>query len=82
MEGLKWTEEYKKQPVAFGIELLAIGCVVTDDVETEVIIDTIKAMKGDMEIDVEDDEGEPTGEKEWVFEKLAQSVDILVFQKI
>ena len=39
-------------------------------------------MKGDMEIEKEDDEGEPTGEKEWVFEKLAQSVDILVFQKI
>lgn len=82
MEGLKWGEQYKKVPVAFGIYKLAIGCVIEDSVETELISELICEMKGQIQVDVEDEEGEATGEKETIEDNLAQSVDIALFQKL
>lgn len=31
MDGLFWKTEYKKEPIAYGIHKLVIGCVVEDD---------------------------------------------------
>ncbi len=31
MDGLFWKLEYKKEPVAFGIYKLVVGCVIEDD---------------------------------------------------
>lgn len=82
VDGLKWTDEHKKIPVAFTIFKLNLGCVILDTVETEDLIDKIMAIEGEIEIDEEDDDGEPTGNKLIVTEPLAQSVDIATFQKI
>lgn len=30
MDGLFWKSEYKKEPIAYGIHKLVIGCVVED----------------------------------------------------
>ena len=31
MDGLVWKDEFKKEPVAFGVFKLVIGCVVEDE---------------------------------------------------
>ena len=31
MDGLVWKTEYKKEPVAFGVFKIIIGCVIEDD---------------------------------------------------
>ena len=31
MDGLDWKTEFKKEPVAFGVYKIVIGCVVVDD---------------------------------------------------
>ena len=31
IDGCFWKTEYKKEPVAFGVNMLVIGCVVEDD---------------------------------------------------
>jgi len=31
MDGLLWREQFKLEPVAFGVKKLVIGCVVEDD---------------------------------------------------
>ena len=82
IDGLKWSEEHKKEPVAFGIYKLRVGCIIEDSVETEVIMEQITDLEGEIEIDEEDDEGESTGNKVTVNDKLVQSVDIGAFQKI
>lgn len=42
-EGLVWTQEYKKKPVAFGMYKLEIGCVVEDDkVSTDDLFEKIQ----------------------------------------
>ena len=45
-DGLTWKEQYKKEPVAFGIFKLVIGCVVEDlkvGVDNDVV-EPIEAM--------------------------------------
>ena len=31
MDGLFWKTEYKKEPIAYGVHKLVIGCVIEDD---------------------------------------------------
>jgi translation elongation factor EF-1beta len=31
MDGLFWKTEYKKEPIAFGVHKLCIGCVLEDE---------------------------------------------------
>jgi elongation factor 1-beta len=31
MDGLVWKTEFKKEPVAYGVSKLCIGCVIEDD---------------------------------------------------
>ncbi len=31
MDGLFWKTEYKKEPIAYGVHKLIIGCVIEDD---------------------------------------------------
>ena len=31
MDGLVWKTEYKKEPIAFGIHKLVVGCVIEDE---------------------------------------------------
>jgi len=30
MDGLTWKEEYKKEPIAYGVFKLMVGCVIED----------------------------------------------------
>lgn len=82
MEGLIWGKDYKKAPVAFGINKLVVGCTVLDTVETEVIIEKIMEISGEYSAEVEDEDGEGTGEFKTVDDVWVQSVDIANFQKI
>ena len=46
IEGLDWKAGYKKEPVAYKIEKLVIGCCVVDDlVSTDDIQEKIEAME-------------------------------------
>ena len=82
LEGLIWGEQYKKAPVAFTIFKLVIGCTILDSVETEVIIDKIMDISGEIEVEEEDDDGEGTGVFKTINDNWVQSVDIANFQKI
>ena len=82
MEGLTWGEQYKKAPVAFGINKLVLGCTILDTVETEVIIERISEISGEFQQEEEDDEGEGTGAFKTVDDVWVQSVDIANFQKL
>lgn len=31
MDGLFWKTEYKKEPIAYGVQKLVVGCVIEDD---------------------------------------------------
>lgn len=45
MDGLLWKEQYKKEPVAFGIFKLVIGATVEDDkVSTDDVQELIEAL--------------------------------------
>jgi elongation factor 1-beta len=70
-EGLRWGNDYKKVPVAYGIFKLQIGCVITDDISIDDLIDEMVTIKGIIEQD--------DGEEE---DYLVQSVDILSFSKV
>ena len=82
MDGLTWGAEYKKAPVAFGISKLVMGCTILDTVETEVIIEQISEISGEYSAEVEDEDGEGTGEFKTVDDVWVQSVDIANFQKL
>ena len=47
MEGLSWIPEYKKEPVAYGIFKLIIGCRVEDDKipNTDDVTEQIEALE-------------------------------------
>ena len=46
MDGLEWKTEYKKEPVAFGVFKLVMGCVVEDEkVPTDDVSDAICAFE-------------------------------------
>ena len=81
MDGLFWKTEYKKEPVAYGVNKLIIGCVVEDvKVSTDLLEETILALEdetGASKQKVENEEGadeEEEEEDEGNF--LVQSVDI------
>lgn len=82
LPGLKWGDDYKKQPVAFGLYKLLMGCVIEDTVETDMIVEKIMEFRGEVEIEEEDDEGEATGNVTKEEDDLVQSVDIGAFQKL
>ena len=44
-DGLTWKEEYKKEPIAFGVKKLVIGAVIVDDkVSADGISEAIEAF--------------------------------------
>jgi len=46
MDGLEWKTEYKKEPVAFGVFKIVIGCVVEDEkVSVDDISEQIEGME-------------------------------------
>merc|ERR1712083_650731 len=46
MDGLVWKTEYKKEPVAFGVFKIQIGCVIEDDkVPTDDLTEAIEAFE-------------------------------------
>ena len=50
MEGLMWKTEYRKDPVAFGIYKLVMGCTIYDDiVSTEDIVSQITSFEDDVQ---------------------------------
>ena len=50
MEGLLWKTEFKKEPVAFGIFKLVIGCTVEDEkVSVDDLIDKIQAFEDNVQ---------------------------------
>jgi translation elongation factor EF-1beta len=56
MEGLKWSEESQKIPVAFTIMMLRISAVILDSVSTDEIIERIEAFTGLIEPDSDSEE--------------------------
>jgi len=50
MDGLVWTQEYKKLPVAYNIKKLQLGCIIEDDkVATDDIFDQILAWEDEVQ---------------------------------
>jgi elongation factor 1-beta len=50
MEGLVWKEEYKKEPIAFGVHKLVVGCVIEDEkVSTDDLQDAIQAFEEEVQ---------------------------------
>lgn len=46
MDGLLWKTEYKKEPIAYGVFKLVIGCVIEDDkVSTDDLQEKIEAFE-------------------------------------
>ena len=46
MDGLFWKTEYKKDPIAFGVNKLVIGCVIEDaKVSTDDLQEKIEALE-------------------------------------
>lgn len=46
MDGLFWKTEYKKEPIAYGVHKLLIGCVVEDEkVSTDDLQEKMEAFE-------------------------------------
>jgi translation elongation factor EF-1beta len=46
MDGLEWKTEYKKEPIAYGVNKLVIGAVVEDEkVSTDDVQEKIEALE-------------------------------------
>lgn len=46
MDGLLWKTEYKKEPVAYGVFKLVMGCTIEDDkVSTDDLTEQIEALE-------------------------------------
>jgi translation elongation factor EF-1beta len=46
MDGLVWKTEYKKEPIAYGVHKLVIGCVIEDEkVSTDDLQEKIEALE-------------------------------------
>merc|ERR1712151_810197 len=50
MEGLDWKTEFKKEPVAFGVFKILIGCTVVDD---KVSVDDLQEKIAEFEDEVQ-----------------------------
>lgn len=66
-DGVIWKTEYKKEPIAFGVHKLCIGCVIEDE----------KVSTDDLQ---EKLTGEVEGYEH--FKEYVQSCDVAVFSKI
>ena len=50
MDGLVWKTEFKKEPVAFGVYKIVIGCVVEDDkVSVDDLQEKIEAFEDEVQ---------------------------------
>ena len=50
MDGLFWKTEYKKAPIAFGIEKIIIGCVIEDlKVSADDLQEAIEAFEDEVQ---------------------------------
>lgn len=50
MDGLTWKEEYKKEPIAYTICKLVVGCVVEDEkVSVDDLIEKMVAFEDDVQ---------------------------------
>ena len=50
MDGLSWKTEFKKEPVAYGVFKIIIGCTIVDDlVSTDDLIEQIEAFEDDCQ---------------------------------
>ena len=50
MDGLVWKADYKKDPIAYGINKLVVGCVIEDaKVSTEDLQEKIEAFEEDVQ---------------------------------
>lgn len=50
MDGLFWKTEYKKEPIAFGVNKIVIGCVVEDlKVSTDDLQEKIEAFEDEVQ---------------------------------
>ena len=50
MDGLFWKTEYKKMPIAYGVEKIVIGCVVEDaKVSTDDLQEQIEAFEDEVQ---------------------------------
>jgi glutathione S-transferase/translation elongation factor EF-1beta len=50
MDGLFWKTEYKKEPIAYGVFKIIIGCVVEDDkVSTDLLQEAIEAFEDEVQ---------------------------------
>lgn len=50
MDGLFWKTEYKKEPIAYGVNKLVIGCVIEDEkISTDDIQEKIEAFEEDVQ---------------------------------
>lgn len=50
MDGLIWKTEYKKDPIAYGIFKLVVGCVIEDaKVSTDELQEKIEAIEEDVQ---------------------------------
>lgn len=50
MDGLVWKQDYKKEPIAFTICKLVVGCVIEDDkVSVDDLQDTIQAFEDEVQ---------------------------------
>ena len=50
MDGLVWKTEYKKEPVAFGIYKLIVGCVIEDEkISTDDLQEKIESFEDEVQ---------------------------------
>lgn len=50
LDGLVWKTEFKKEPVAFGVFKIIIGCVIEDDkVPMDDVTEAIEAFEDDVQ---------------------------------
>ena len=86
-EGLIWGNDYREVPIAYGIFKLQIGCVITDSIYIDELIDEMVTIKGMIEQDDgEEEEGNSFKKhkraKITVEDYLVQSVDTLRVSKV
>ncbi|CAG9333426.1 unnamed protein product [Blepharisma stoltei] len=81
LDGLKWIENYNLKPVAYKINMLQMGCIIEDTIDTDFIAEKIMGITGQLQCEWEDENGEGIGIFYYTESPLIQSVDISSFQK-
>ena len=50
LDGLFWKTEYKKEPIAYGVHKILIGCVIEDDkISTDDLQEKIEAFEDEVQ---------------------------------